>query len=1208
MNTKIFTVKKILVLSVLFVISSQVFAGYSGGIGSQTMPFQISKTSDWQFLMSAPSDWTKYFILTADLNLAGINVTPIGNSTNKFTGVFDGNGHVIRNVTINTPNNDNVGLFGYLQNAKISNLGIEDANIIGRSYVGAMAGYCNETSSSTYSVIDKCFTTGKVTGTSDSAGGLIGYIYNSVSNYVTVEKCYSTCDVIGQHSVGGLVGSSNGNLAYFNSIYDCYAAGNVSSSFTSSSFPTTEGVGGLIGSCYDTYINRCYSAANVASVSLNAGGLVGFGSYNSIYNCYATGNVQSSSGYTGGLVGYSTSGSTYLYYSYSTGLVTAAANKGGGLIGSNSNSCTACFWDTQTSGKTVASATGTSTGIVGKTTAEMKTLSTFASAGWEIADINGPDRLWTMPENDYPKLSSLFWTSPAELTLSGDGSTQNPYQIWTNDDFVTLSENGSIWDKHLILMADLDLSGVFFRPIGNSMVRFTGTFDGQGFTIKNAQMNFPQKDYVAIFGFAGKNANIENLNIQDANITSGKYTAALIANNYYGQIFNCSVTGTINVQTSPSFAGGLAGFSSFGSIVNCSSQVIINAMGSTAGGLVGVNGKQNVISNCSSAGHILDSDPNNIGACLGGLAGTNSFGTISGSKSSVDVNSTSGSQLSSVNAGALTGTNYGKILNCFATGKVAASKSAYITAGGLVGANALGDVNDCYAAGDISFDPNDSNDSANFAGGLVGLNYDASVTRCYSKGLVGCGTEDQSDPNNCTAGGLAGLNINGNISASFWDIQTSGKTNRAGGKGLNSDQMKNISIYQIARWGGSNWIVNNGLDYPRLAWENTKGSVISQNTDLPYQGSGTQADPYRISSPNDFALLSWHSSAFDKHFVLTNDIDLQNIMVYPIGTFTGTFDGKGHVIRNVTIHQPTDSYIGLFSRAAKGAVITSLGIEDANIVGGDCVGILIAEDQGAAVSNCFSTGSANGFSSIGGLVGKKLDGTLDKCYSIADVTSWDPNGTAAYAGGLVGSISSGTISNCYSQSKVKGCSYAGGLVGAFTGTSPVILNCYAAGPVSSASLYVSPPPSAKYYAGGLIGGTAASASNTTCFWDTQTSGITILSTAGIGKTTQQMKTMSTYTSAGWDFSGETLHGTADLWHMPFGSVGYPMLYWQRDIAGDFGGKYGVGPDDFAVLASAWYSQLGDANFNPACDISQPADNIINELDLAVLASNWLNGL
>ena len=72
--------------------------------------------------------------------------------------------------------------------------------------------------------------------------------------------------------------------------------------------------------------------------------------------------------------------------------------------------------------------------------------------------------------------------------------------------------------------------------------------------------------------------------------------------------------------------------------------------------------------------------------------------------------------------------------------------------------------------------------------------------------------------------------------------------------------------------------------------------------------------------------------------------------------------------------------------------------------------------------------------------------------------------------------------------------------------------------------------------------------------------------------------------------------------MPFGSDGYPMLYWQRDIVGDFGGKYGVGADDFAVLASAWYSQDGNDNFNPACDISQPKDNIINELDLAVLAS------
>ena len=422
----------------------------------------------------------------------------------------------------------------------------------------------------------------------------------------------------------------------------------------------------------------------------------------------------------------------------------------------------------------------------------MKDISTFAGAAWEITDVNGPDRLWTMPENDYPMISSLYLRLLTELTLLGDGSTQTPYQIWTEDDFVTLSDSGSIWNRHFILMDDLDLTGVFFRPIGNSYVRFTGTFDGQGYTIANAQMNFPNKDYVGIFGFAGENACVKNLNIRDANITGGKNTACLVANNYYGQITNCQVSGKISSVTIASSIGGIVGNSSFGKISGCSSHAEINGCGSTMGQIAGVNGKDNFIEKCQAAGQIADSDPNKIGCCCGGIAGTNSFGSIIDSSSSADIEINSQTTFCSINTGYLAGTNYGKILNCFATGKVSINSiSALITAGReLVGANALGDVNDCYAAGDISFDPNDSDGSANFTGGLVGINYDASVNRCYSKGLVAGGTEDQNDPNSICTGGLAGLNIDGKISQSFWDIQTSGKLIGAGGKGLNSDQIE----------------------------------------------------------------------------------------------------------------------------------------------------------------------------------------------------------------------------------------------------------------------------------------------------------------------------------------------------------------------------------------------------------------------------------
>ena len=60
--------------------------------------------------------------------------------------------------------------------------------------------------------------------------------------------------------------------------------------------------------------------------------------------------------------------------------------------------------------------------------------------------------------------------------------------------------------------------------------------------------------------------------------------------------------------------------------------------------------------------------------------------------------------------------------------------------------------------------------------------------------------------------------------------------------------------------------------------------------------------------------------------------------------------------------------------------------------------------------------------------------------------------------------------------------------------------------------------------------------------------------------------------------------------------------------GDFVSPYGVDFLDFAVLGLAWYSQPGDGNWNAICDISEPNDNVIDELDLEVFAENWLAGV
>jgi hypothetical protein len=120
---------------------------------------------------------------------------------------------------------------------------------------------------------------------------------------------------------------------------------------------------------------------------------------------------------------------------------------------------------------------------------------------------------------------------------------------------------------------------------------------------------------------------------------------------------------------------------------------------------------------------------------------------------------------------------------------------------------------------------------------------------------------------------------------------------------------------------------------------------------------------------------------------------------------------------------------------------------------------------------------------------------------------------------------------------------------------------------------------------------------TDSFWDTDTSGQTT-SSGGIGKTTTQMQDINTFLAANWDFE--------NLWHMPYESTGYPMLFWQRDIPGDFTAGYGVTLADFAIFSQSWLTSSGQPGYNEDCDLVD--DNTINIADLTVFAENFLQGL
>ena len=118
----------------------------------------------------------KVVILDNDIDLTGVDWTPIGTTTNDFRGVFDGQGHKISNLNVNKPELEGVGLFGWVKDGSVRNLFVDNAIVTGKSSVGVIAG--------AYTVdIIECHITGLVQVTGNyKVGGVVGYVYGDVTN------------------------------------------------------------------------------------------------------------------------------------------------------------------------------------------------------------------------------------------------------------------------------------------------------------------------------------------------------------------------------------------------------------------------------------------------------------------------------------------------------------------------------------------------------------------------------------------------------------------------------------------------------------------------------------------------------------------------------------------------------------------------------------------------------------------------------------------------------------------------------------------------------------------------------------------------------------------------------------------------------------------------------------------------------------------
>jgi hypothetical protein len=538
----------------------------------------------------------------------------------------------------------------------------------------------------------------------------------------------------------------------------------------------------------------------------------------------------------------------------------------------------------------------------------------------------------------------------------GYTATSKDLEIWDWYDLDAVRDN--LEGSH-ILMNDLDSTtqGYKYRasptaheykgwePIGD-MDRFTGSFDGQGYEIRDLFINRPDQDGIGLFGRVGDTAVIKDVGVVNATVTGDNHVCGLVAENR-GSIIDSYFTGIVTGDrevgglvgenqgtvidsyftgsvTGNREVGGLVGLNegtvsnshynydetlingeniiAIGALYNedfkqwlaNNQSLVVNARLSQENGYYIVNnvtdfeeliafgqnyslkfrlakdldlatepnfyipyfvgefdGNGHKISNLSfnfnfvahvglfgylaSSGNVTDLAAENvtITACseVGGMVGS-SYGILSNSHSS-------GSVSGWVAVGGLVGFNLGDVIKAYSTGSVTGGSRV----GGLVGFN-KGTVNKSYSTCSVT---GENDDVGGLVGFNLGMNYEGKVYNSYSTGsvsgswkvggLVGCNVgyvtqaySTGSVTGSSGVGGLVGSHVEGAVSISFWDTETSGQATSDGGIGKTTMEMQNITTFSGAAWSiiavalnDTNpdylWNIVDDVTYPFLSWQ-----------------------------------------------------------------------------------------------------------------------------------------------------------------------------------------------------------------------------------------------------------------------------------------------------------------------------------------------------------------------------------------------------
>lgn len=352
--------------------------------------------------------------------------------------------------------------------------------------------------------------------------------------------------------------------------------------------------------------------------------------------------------------------------------------------------------------------------------------------------------------------TSLLLMSVPVFAISGTGTESNPYLISSASDIAKIHDD---LDGYYKLTSNINMSGIEFEPIGNENEgAFTGTIDGNGYTISNLNINLPENKYVGFVGYL--EGTIKNINITNVDAYGYRYVGGLVGYaEENGEMNNCSVEGDISgtYQIIGLNVGGIVGYNN-GTIDTCNFKGYLESQRDTGGITTDNNG---LITSCSSSAVISAVRYN-----IGGIATANN-GIIENCINNSTFN-TWGVYQGNVSVGGIVLSNNGKLINCVNNTNISFNGEDYVVVSGI-SVSSQGEIENCINYGNLL--------GWRCSGGICSYQSYGIVNSCINYGNV------KGEFSTCYAGGILGQ---GGNNTTVKNCINYGKITSAGGNSWQS--------------------------------------------------------------------------------------------------------------------------------------------------------------------------------------------------------------------------------------------------------------------------------------------------------------------------------------------------------------------------------------------------------------------------------------